>query len=261
LRWTVRLTTCGSLAVHTPGRGDLRRVRLLPVRPRQRHADGPAFLGIRSCPPVAHDPRHERTAGRGVHSLPSRAVSTSAHTSQVGEQGRRRGTRSGLNGRGGLLGSKEECPSTGTGALQATLLGEAAAEPGTPRRLGEVVGVIHVATVSRVPPLASRRRAGAETARGDRWIGLAAGRRRSPWPTRSACGRCSTGADASLVLPTHPCLRRGRSFCAKRSAGRARWACPRTDANRMPGGPRSTQGGPLAPEYSLDGFSSRERPA
>jgi len=84
------------------------------MRPRERDADGPTFLGARSCPPVPDDPGHERATGGRVYALPASAVSARAHTGEVGEEGRRRRPRGGLDWWDGLFSSGEDCLRTGT---------------------------------------------------------------------------------------------------------------------------------------------------
>jgi hypothetical protein len=132
------------LPVHPAARGNPERVGMLPARSVQRKGDGVALLDGGASPTVPHHPGHGAASASGIHIPPACRMRLSANCGELREPGGRRGTPGRRVRRIPGLGSfKLRRVSTGTRPLEAACLSETSAEPATPRRLAQIVGIVH----------------------------------------------------------------------------------------------------------------------
>jgi hypothetical protein len=118
-----------------------------------------ALLDSRLGPSALDQCPSECASCGNVHRPPARGVRADAHGGEVCELGRGQRARGGRAGWGGGLGGDAEHIGTGACSFVAGLLCETAGETATPRRLGEVVGVVHgdlLAQTERAHQVAAR---------------------------------------------------------------------------------------------------------
>jgi hypothetical protein len=138
------------LLVHAAAGDDLGRIGTPQARPVQRIGDGAALLCGGASPALAHNPGRERAPSGGVHAAPAGLrIAARGDGGEMREARRGRWTlrRAGWCGCGERIGCALSSSVAPLGmracSLEAARRSEEAAEPGLPRRLREIVRVVH----------------------------------------------------------------------------------------------------------------------